>query len=220
MDPLRWELPYGVRVVMSLAADGDLRQPAARSAWCRRHGVPEPAVLRQVHGRDVLPPTAAGSAGDALAGGAGCPALGAFGADCPPLVIAAPAAVAVAHCGWRGTAAGIVAALAEALRRLDPAPPEAWSALVGPGVHPDDFEVDAPVLEARAWPAGCLRRGRPGRAWLDLPAAVAADCAAAGIARVGRAAISTSRDPRLRSHRRDGPGHPQLLVAWRDACAG
>lgn len=214
--PLTWRLAHGVVAAMSLAGDGDLRQDAGRRAWCRGHGIPEPLVLRQVHGAAVR--TAGGEAGDALVTtGAAC---GVFGADCPPLVIAAPGALGVAHCGWRSTAAGVVAALVAALRAAAQAPPAAWEALVGPGVHPDDYEVDAPVLGARAWDAACLRPSRPGRAFLDLPQAIAADCAAAGITAIRRAAEATSRDPRLRSHRRHGPGPPQLLVAWRPACAG
>lgn len=222
MDPLRWDLPHGVHVAMSLAADGDLRLPALRGTWCAQAGLPAPAVLRQVHGATVIlrPEVDGEPDADAQASRQGDAALGVYGADCPSVVIAAPDALGVAHAGWRGTAAGIVARLAAAMRGLSRHDPATWMALVGPGVHPDDFEVDAPVLDARAWPAGCLRRGRPGHAWLDLPAALAADCAAAGIAQVARTAISTSRDPRLRSHRRDGRGHPQLLVAWRDACAG
>lgn len=220
MEPLRWQLG-DVAVAMSLAADGDLREAEARQNWCRRHGIPLPSVVRQVHGVRVATPAHGPPAeADALASADPACALAVFGADCPPLVLAAPDALAVAHCGWRGTAAGIVAATATALARLSAAPPTTWHALVGPGVHPDDYEVDAPVLAGRRWPAGCLAAGRSGRAWLDLPGAVAADCRAAGIAAVARDPRTTSRHPRLRSHRRDGRGPPQLLVAWRPRCAG
>lgn len=220
MAPLRWQLPHGVSIAMSLASDGDLRNSDARRSWCRRHAIPEPAVLRQVHGAEVLSPARDGEDGDALVCEAVGYCLGVFGADCPPLVIAAPSVLAVAHCGWRGTAIGIVANTIACMRRHDNSPGNGWAALVGPGVHPDDFEVDAPVLGARAWPAGCLRQGRAGHAWLDLPAAVAADCIAHGVHNVARTTLTTSRDARLRSHRRDGPGHPHLLVAWRSSCAG
>ena len=214
--PLRWRIGHGVELAMSLAADGDLRQPPARLAWCAAHGIPAPRTpARQVHGGVVLD-----DGSDAPCDGlVGSGALGIFGADCPSLVLAAPDAIAVAHCGWRGTAAGIVAAAVAALAARSAAPPAAWQAFVGPGVHPDDYEVDAAVLDACAWPEGCLRRGRPGRAWLDLPAAVAALAAAAGIGAVARTRLATSRHPLLRSHRRDGPGHPQLLCAWRTPCA-
>lgn len=223
MEPLRWILPHDVHVAMSLAVHGDLRDADRRQAWCRRWSLPEPTVLRQVHGALVLRAdvaTAEVRDGDGLVAAPGDRAIGVFGADCPPLVLATPDAIGVAHCGWRGTAAGMVAALAEALRTCGSGTAAAWTGLVGPGVHPDDYEVDAPVLAARRWPAGCLRHGRPGRAWLDLPAVIAADAAACGVASCARSAVTTSRDRRLRSHRRDGPGHPQLLVAWRAPCAG
>lgn len=216
---LRWELPHGVHVAMSLAGDGDLRPAAARRAWCTAQGVPEPRTASaQVHGTAILGDDADGP-GDGLVATAPDAALGVFGADCPPLVLAAPDALAVAHCGWRGTAAGIVATVVAALAARSRHPPSAWAALVGPGVHPDDYEVDAPVLTACAWPEGCLRPGRPGHARLDLPAAVAVLAATAGVGAVARTAITTSRDQRLRSHRRHGRGHAQLLVAWRQPCA-
>lgn len=219
----RWQLPHRVEVAMSTAADGDLRQAPSRLAWCRRHGIPPPAVLRQVHGIRVLAaadaPADPPSDGDALVSDGA--AIAVFGADCPPLVLAAPDALAVAHCGWRGTAAGMVKAVVAALRAVSRHPPSAWTALIGPGAHPDDYEVDAPVLDARRWPAGTCQPGRPGHGWLDLPAAVAADAAACGLGAVARCPTSTSRDPGLHSHRRDGAGIPQLVVAWRiPPCAG
>lgn len=222
MEPLRWELPHGVHIAMSLAGDGDMRQAGIRSTWCVRWSLPEPAVLRQVHGCSIVTgrPTVPMAEADGLVVHHPMAAVGVFGADCPPLVVAAPDALGVAHCGWRGTAAGIVPRLSEALRAASRHEPSTWHALVGPGVHPDDFEVDAPVLSSRTWPAGSLRSGRPGRAWLDLPAAIAADCVGCGFASVARSAITTSREPRLRSHRRDGAGHPQLMLAWRTPCAG
>lgn len=213
-EPWRWELPHGVRVAMSVAGDGDLRLPAARQDWCRRHAIPAPLVARQVHGtriRDAADPP--GSDGDALISDGS--AIAVFGADCPPLALAAPDALAVAHCGWRGCAAGIVGLVAAALGRRSRHSPGDWAALIGPGAHPDDYEVDTPVLGARTWPAGACRPGRPERGWLDLPAAIAADCATAGIGLVARCPLTTSRDPRLHSHRRDGTGPPQILVAWR-----
>lgn len=220
MEPLRWNPGHGVAVAMSLATDGDLRQTDLRRRWCSAHGIPEPAVARQVHGTRILsdPRTDAMPEADGLC--AAGQAIGVFGADCPPLVLATPTAIAVVHCGWRGTAAGIVGIAAAALAAIADAPRRDWLALIGPGVHPDDYEVDAAVLAARTWPTGSLAAGRPGRAWLDLPAAIAADCRLAGIGGIARDAATTSRDPRLRSHRRDGPGHPQLLVAWRPSCAG
>jgi copper oxidase (laccase) domain-containing protein len=222
MAPLLWDLPHGTHVAMSLGPHGDMRDRTLRESWCRRWALPVPSVLRQVHGCTILPgPQAAAMMdGDGLTTRIPGEAIGVFGADCPSLVIVAPDAIGVAHCGWRGTAAGIVGQLIDALHSASSHPPQDWAALVGPGVHPDDFEVDAPVLSARQWPPGCLRHGRPGRAWLDLASTITADCAAGGIVNVARCATTTSRDVRLRSYRRDGPGHPHILLAWRTTCAG
>lgn len=214
---LAWEVGHGARAAMSLAADGDLRQADARLRWCAGRGIPAPRTVRQVHGVRVAGPGEGGEA-DALVGTDA--ALAVFGADCPPLVIAAPDALAAAHCGWRSTAGGIVARVAAALAGTSRHPPAAWFALVGPGVAQADYEVDGPVLSARAWPPDCLAPARPGRAFLDLPAVVAADARAAGIGRVVQAVQSTTRTPGLRSHRREGAGAPQMLVVWRDPCAG
>jgi copper oxidase (laccase) domain-containing protein len=218
MEPLRWNLRDDVRIAMSLAAHGDLRLAEARTAWCDRFAIPVPATLRQVHGRSIRSVDEAGSEGDGLAGDG--EAVAVFGSDCPPLVIATGDALGAAHCGWRGTAAGIVQALVDKLALRSSLPGSTWQALVGPGVHPDDYEVDAAVLEAHAWPAASLRPGRPGRAWLDLPVAIASACSVAGVGLVARTRVCTSRHPHLRSHRRDGPGFPLMLVAWRHPCAG
>jgi copper oxidase (laccase) domain-containing protein len=214
---LAWEIGHGACAAMSLAADGDLRAPEARLAWCDAHGIPAPRTVRQVHGVRVAGPGEGGEA-DALVGVDA--ALAVFGADCPPLLIATPDALAAAHCGWRSTAGGIVARVVTALTAVSRHPPAAWRALVGPGVAPADYEVDAPVLEARSWPAGCVSPTRPGHAHLDLPGAVAADAAARGIGQVQRATQATTRTAGLRSHRRDGPGAPQMIVIWRTPCAG
>ncbi len=218
MEPLRWNLRDDVRIAMSLAAHGDLRLAEARKAWLNRFAIPAPTMLRQIHGRTIRSVGQADSEGDGLTGTG--EAIAVFGSDCPPLVIATGDALGAAHCGWRGTAAGIVQALVDDLSARSSQPRDTWQALVGPGVHPDDYEIDAAVLEAHAWPSASLRPGRPGRAWLNLPVAIASACSAAGIGSVARARQSTSRDPRLRSHRRDGPGFPQMLVAWRHTCAG
>lgn len=215
--PLRWQLPHRIHVAMSLAGDGDLRPAAARAAWCAANGLPVPRVCEQVHGTAILGDGMDGP-GDGRASGDPSAALGVFGSDCPPLVLAAPDALAVAHCGWRGTAAGIVANAVAALAARSAHPPAAWTALVGPGVHPDDYEVDAAVLDACTWPPGTVLPGRPGHGWLDLPAAVAALASAAGVGTVARSPLCTSRHPLLRSHRRHGRGHPQLLAAWREPC--
>lgn len=217
---LRWTMPYDVCLAFSTAADGDCRDAGIRQRWLASLGhdlaLRPVAVAVQVHGTVVR------DAADALTGPADGlvsddprQAIGVFGADCPGLCLAAPDAIGVAHCGWRGTAGGIVGQLADALAARSAFPRSSWRALVGPGICGDEYEVDAPVLSSRRWPAAALRPRDGGRALLDLPLAIAADCAAAGIGSVERSGVCTRRDPRLRSYRGDGPGFSQLLLAWR-----
>jgi copper oxidase (laccase) domain-containing protein len=216
---LRWSLGRDVRLAYSTAADGDQRQASRREAWLAGMGLSGSGVVpAQIHGAVVV--DAGDVAGLAGADGVVGPrvpgrVIGVFGADCPGLCLAAPDALGVAHCGWRGTATGIVAALVAGLRRHSPHDPATWQAFIGPGIAGDLYEVDAPVLGARIWPAEAVTpTHHPGRALLDLPLAIAADCRAAGITRIAGAAERTGRDPRLHSYRRNGPGLVQMLAAW------
>ncbi|MCK6490525.1 MAG: polyphenol oxidase family protein [Planctomycetes bacterium] len=213
---MRWRAA-GVELAFSTAADGDQRDEALRAAWLGRAGCPPGCLVPvQVHGIRIADP----AAGDPLDGADGLvaprpgPPLGVFGADCPGLALIAPDALGLAHCGWRGTAAGIVPALVAALARRSRHSPAQWTAFIGPGISGARYEVDAPVLTARAWPAPALAPGAPGRAWLDLPAAIAHDCSAAGLTRIERCGVCTAGDPRLRSRRRDGAGMVGMLAAW------
>jgi len=175
-------------------------------------------VARQVHAaRVVAVDDAQGRAtADGLVCRDGSSALAVLGADCPGLVVTTGTAIATAHCGWRGCAAGIVGALVAALDALDQAPRAAWRAFIGPGIAGAAYEVDAPVLAAGNWPSQALRHHRDGHALLDLRSALAADLRSAGIHRLRIAPQCTAADPRLRSFRHDGPGCTQALLAWRE----
>jgi len=217
--PVSWDLPGSVRIAFSTAADGDVRDPLRRARWLPTVGCTRPcAVVRQVHGA-VIARVVAGEQPDSLADGMvtsdGGVALGVFGADCPGLVLAAPDALGVAHCGWRGTAAGIVGALARRLVACSRHPPTSWYGLVGPGISGPAYEVDAPVVTACAWPPGSVTPGRAGHAHLDLAAAIIAQCAELGITTVRRSGVCTASDARLWSYRRRGAGLVQVLAAWR-----
>ncbi|HEV7482119.1 MAG TPA: laccase domain-containing protein, partial [Solirubrobacterales bacterium] len=63
-----------------------------------------------------------------------------FTADCLPVALSGPGGVAMLHCGWRGLAAGIVAAGAGAVGATD--------AAIGPGIGPCCYEVGPEVLTA------------------------------------------------------------------------
>ena len=216
---LRWHLRHGVTCGFSTAADGEVRDPLARGTWLRRvRGSERHAVVRQVHGAAIVTadPAAPLPDADGMVTSHEELALVAFGADCPGLCIAAPDVLGIAHCGWRGTALGIVGNLVAEVARRSRHPLATFAALIGPGIAVDDYEVDAPVLDARPWPSVSVRPGRAGHAWLDLPAAIRADLSQSGVDNVVIATERTSRDPRLWSYRRDGSGLVQGLAAWRE----
>ncbi len=217
-EPLVWTLSNGVHAAFSELGDGDQREPSARERFLARIGCRRPcAVTLQVHGRDIVaadltrPPARA----DGLVTSDPGIAVMVFGADCPGLCLVAADAMVVAHCGWRGTAAGIVSNAVEALAEASAQQRGAWQALIGPGIDGRDYEVDAPVLCACTWPVEALAPSRPGHSQLDLGAAIRAQLAARGISAVRWAGTSTSSDPRLWSYRKRGAGPVQGLVAWR-----
>ena len=113
-------------------------------------------------------------------------------ADCLPVALAGAGGVAMAHCGWRGLAGGIVAEAAGAV--------EATSAAVGPGIGPCCYEVGNELL-AEFDDLDDVAEGR----MLDLTAVARALLARAGVAEVEAADLCTKCNPELfYSHRRDG----------------
>ena len=71
-------------------------------------------------------------------------------ADCLPVLFTdrQGRAVAAAHAGWRGLAAGVLEATVDALCRAVDCPPSAVLAWLGPCIGPSAFEVGADVLQA------------------------------------------------------------------------
>jgi YfiH family protein len=113
-------------------------------------------------------------------------------ADCLPVAMVGPGGVAMAHCGWRGLAAGIVAETAGAV--------EAEAAAVGPGIGPCCYEVGEEVLAAFDHLDG-IARGR----MLDLTAVATTLLERAGVTAIESSGLCTSCNAELfYSHRRDG----------------
>lgn len=208
-----------MRIAYSTAADGDQRDEARRLAFARPLiGGRRLIVPRQVHGIAVVDDRATDlSQADGVVTADRGLALGAYGADCPGVVIAAPDAVGIAHCGWRGTAGGMVGVLCAAVAARSRAPRATWHAFIGPGISGPRYEVDAPVLAAREWPGGSVTPSvRPGHAHLDLVSALRWDLADQGISQVATSGICTADDQRIHSFRHQGSGTVQLLLAWID----
>lgn len=150
-------------VAFTTAADGDMRRDAEAR---RRLGLAEWATVRQVHGAKVVDATATGDHGEAdgLYTTEARLSLAVFTADCMGVVLHGPGRVAVVHAGWRGVAAGAVAA---ASHRMG----EVHSAHIGPHIRPCCFEV-GPEVSAR-FPEH-LATTRDGTTSVDLAAAAAA----------------------------------------------
>lgn len=164
----------------------------------------------QVHGADVLPVPADQNVipvrADAFyTNRVGLPAIVGI-ADCVPILLAAydGRAVAAVHAGWRGAVAGVVRAAIEALRREYGASPGELRAAVGPAIGRCCFEVGDEVAE-QFGQSFVTRTGE--RPHVDLPAYVASELAAAGVAdaHVDRADLCTRCRPDLCfSHRGSG----------------
>ena len=190
--------------------------------------VPDPKGLKrpvQVHGPAVARLSSAGalSAAEADAVVSHVPGVpvGIVTADCVPVLAATSdgTAVAAIHAGWRGLAAGVVAAGIEALRSVA-SPGAAIVAVVGPRIGDCCYEVDAPVFTELERRFGsrletAVTATRPGHGRIDLGALVEADLENAGVAARTRAVmvgVCTRCDPkRFHSYRRDGSRSGRLV---------
>ncbi len=166
---------------------------------------------RQVHGARVeRRATPGGTPSESDGQATATPGLAALvlTADCLPVALAVPGAVAMLHAGWRGLADGVLEEGVAALRELGAAGP--IEAAIGPGAGGCCYEVGSEVHEAFGRP--------PERGRIDLKAIARERLAAAGVATVHDAGLCTMcSDPGLFfSHRRDGgvTGR-QAGVAWR-----
>lgn len=140
--------------------------------------------------------------------------LGAFAADCIPIVFADPDArvCGAAHAGWRGTVGGVARVVIARMEELGSRPSSIRAAL-GPSIGPCCFEVGDEVVAAfsSAFPAlaeaGTLVVAGPRRAHVDLRAAMRAQLEDAGLApnHIDADAPCTMCSPeRFFSYRRDG----------------
>lgn len=139
-------------------------------------------------------------------------------ADCPLALVTDPVTRrgGVAHAGWRGTAAGAVPALLDALVE-DGVRPEDCVAAVSPGICGECYEVGDEVLAALAGRPGAADASR-GRT-VDLRTIHRAELEAAGVParRIAVCADCTAEDPsRFFSHRRDAgrTGRSGALLGW------
>jgi YfiH family protein len=169
---------------------------------------------RQVHGTRVLTVDGA-TAGDAPDGdgvATAVPGLAAIvlTADCLPVALATPDAIAMVHAGWRGLAGGVLEAGVRAVRALGGDGP--LHAAIGPGAGGCCYEVGDEV--AARFPDVPRRADRT----IDLKAIAVDRLRAAGAVEVLDVGRCTICEPDLFfSHRASGGGLTgrQGGLAWR-----
>lgn len=187
-------------------------------------GVDQVQWLDQEHGRCVLGASADTAAGGPITADASWTmsrdlGLAVLVADCVPLLLANEDAtlVAVVHCGWRGTLAGVVEATLDAL----PETPGRLVAWLGPGVCGDCYEVGAEVRDAidpDERQAVLVDEGPAcgeDRKWrMDLPALIVARLQRSGVHRIVPSSLCTICDKRFYSYRRDGCTGRFAALIW------
>ncbi|MDX2218539.1 MAG: peptidoglycan editing factor PgeF [Burkholderiales bacterium] len=188
---------------------GDAEESVMKNRELLRAELPgEVTWLRQVHGtRCVKLPTTDDVTADAVWSDAVGTVCAVQVADCMPVLLARRdgTAVAVAHAGWRGMAAGVIESTVTAMRADAAAVPlMAW---LGPCIGPQAFEVGPEVREAflDADPgAGLAFLERGQGKWLcSLPALARRRLNRLGITAAYGGAFCTYSDPsRFFSYRR------------------
>ncbi|MDE0191057.1 MAG: peptidoglycan editing factor PgeF [Gammaproteobacteria bacterium] len=237
-----WPVPGRVRALVTTRAGGVSEPPyesfnlglhvgdAAERVYRNRRrllamtGVDTVQWLDQEHGRRVLAASSHTVANGPLTADASWTAerdlgLAVLVADCVPVLLANVDAslVAVAHCGWRGTVAGVVEATVDAL----PESPGRLVAWLGPGVCGDCYEVGSDVrdalgaderegvLVAQESACGDVRKWR-----MDLPALIVSRLWRCGVERIVPSSLCTICDKRFYSYRRDGHTGRFAALIW------
>ena len=148
-------------------------------------------------------------------------------ADCLPVLFAAPDAVAAAHAGWRGLAAGVLEATLAALCDASGCRPDQVAAWLGPCIGPGHFEVGADVLQAfgvdpvtaqpldAAAPASRFVPLKAGKWLADLPGLARDHLSACGVTAVSGGTWCTASDAsRFFSFRRAGITGRMVAAVW------
>lgn len=205
-------------VVFTDRSAGDLAVGSAGVHGRRASVAPMPWTwLHQVHGADVVVVTHPGEHAGARADAAvtatpGC-VVAVQTADCAPVALVADGVVGVVHAGWRGIRAGVLPAAVGAMRALGATGIEA---VIGPCVRPGCYEFGPDELDALAADLGPSVRGTTvgGSPALDVPAAVRASLAGAGVVEVDDVGVCTACSADHWSFRAHGDAERQAVVAW------
>jgi len=193
----------------------------------------EPAWLTQVHGTQVLnAATVIGTDARPLTHATPAPEADAsftnqadvvcsiMTADCLPVLLAdiSGKVVAAAHAGWRGLAAGVLAATVQHMREAGAGQIQAW---LGPAIGPATFQVGEDVRQAFISHNASLvsafePQAEQGKYLADIYALARALLAEDGVTMVtGGDACTVSEPERFYSFRRDGVTGRMATLIWR-----
>ena len=222
-----WPAPPTVRALVTTRAFGNLAESvhddpemlAVRREVLRGKLPADPLWMKQVHEAHCVRAEEAHVNVEADAAWASSPGhvCAVLTADCLPVLLCedAGAAVAAAHAGWRGLAAGVIESTVQAMG----IPGERLLAWLGPAIGPTVYEVGADVLAAFtvADPGAHIAfHPQPGGKWLcDLYTLARRRLAALGVHRVFGGEFCTCTDrQRFYSHRREGRTGRMASLIW------
>jgi polyphenol oxidase len=235
-----WPAPASVRAAFTLRSGGVSAAPfdalnvgahvgdapdavrENRRRVCETLALPgEPLWLEQTHGAEVWEADAHGPPAPPRADAVIARTAGRVGviqvADCLPVLLATrdASAVAAAHAGWRGLAAGVLEATVGKLG-VDPAALLAW---LGPAIGQAHFEVGAEVraafLRHDASAAAAFSVNARGRWQCELVALARQRLHALGVREVFGGEWCTYADrARFFSYRRDGRCGRMAALIW------
>ena len=214
--------PYDSFNLATHVGDNPQRVKHNRQSLAEQLALPGPVQwLQQVHGTKLVAANPGGDIPQADAvwtdkAGLVCAVMT---ADCLPVLLCESRGrwVAAVHAGWRGLAAGIVAAAIEQLRQPD----EKVSAWLGPAIGPAHFEVGAEVREAFIKRDGstesCFKPSpkHDGRFLADLYALARCQLQRVDVSQVEGGQYCTYADPgHFYSYRRDGVTGRMATLIW------
>ena len=211
--------PYASLNLGSHVGD-DAAAVAANRAQLRSMLPAEPVWLNQVHGTQVIRADTASGVPDADASFTRIPntVCAVLTADCLPVLFCARdgSAVAAAHAGWRGLAAGVLEATLNAMQ-VPPAEVMVW---MGAAIGPDAFEVGAEVrdtfIASHPSAASAFQPHQP--QWLaDIYTLARIRLTACGVRAIYGGGLCTYTDAaRFYSYRRDGVTGRMATLIWLD----
>ena len=215
--------PFGALNLGARCGDDVIAVAANRAALVPMFDLPaSPRWLCQLHGTVIFDadagiPADAEPEADAAFARRSEVVLAILTADCLPILFCADdgSAIAAAHAGWRGLAAGMIEAT---IARLG-VPASRLLAWLGPAIGPASYEVGDEVraafvaLDAQA--ASAFVPTRVGHWHCDLYALARQRLARVGVARVSGGGFDTFSDPRFYSYRRDRETGRFASLIWR-----